>query len=287
MNRSASLSKPLTWFVAVLLSALVAGCGGGSSSGGAASSPDPTLTVPPGAGTGVGGLGKGPAPVDLGMAGNYAILAESLISTTTGTEVTGNLGISPQAATYIQGFSLILDSGGCFSTSDPTSLVVGQVFAADYNMPASCPTPANLTTAIGNKGAAYTDANSRAPDYTELGAGAIGGMTLPPAVYKWGTGLSILSDVTLKGGPNDVWIFQIAQGITMASGVRVTLAGGALPKNIFWASFGVVKVGTTAHLEGIVLSQTSVVMDTGASANGRLLAHTEVTLDDNTVVQPN
>jgi hypothetical protein len=90
----------------------------------------------------------------------------------------------------------------------------------------------------------------------------------------------------LTGGPNDVWIFQVAQGITVGPGVKIILAGGALPKNIFWQSFGVVSLDTTAHFEGVVLAQTSITLRTGATVNGRLLAQTAVTLDRNTVTQP-
>ena len=133
---------------------------------------------------------------------------------------------------------------------------------------------------------AYTDAAGRAADYTEVGAGNIGGMTLVPATYKWGTGVLIPTNLTLTGGPNDVWIFQVAQNITVSSGVQIILAGGALPKNIFWQSFGAVSLGTTSHFEGVVLSQTSITLATGASANGRLLAQTAVDLDQNTVTKP-
>jgi hypothetical protein len=213
------------------------------------------------------------------MAGDYVILAKSEISTTGVTAVTGNLGLSPAAATFITGFGLVMDGTGQFSTS---AQVTGSVYAADY----AVPTPSNLTTAVNNMLTAYTDAAGRAPDYTELGAGNIGGMTLPPATYKWSTGVTIPTNVTLNGGANDVWIFQIAQGITQASAAQVILTGGALPKNVFWQSFGVVDIGTTAHMEGVVLAQTAITLKTGASANSRLLAQTAVTLDANTVVQP-
>jgi hypothetical protein len=133
---------------------------------------------------------------------------------------------------------------------------------------------------------AYTDAAGRAADYTELGAGEIGGMTLPPATYKWSSGVLITTDVTLSGGPNDVWIFEIAGDLTQASAAKVTLAGGALAKNIFWQVFGIVDIGTTAHFEGIAMVQTAITLKTGATANGRLLAQTAVNLDANTVVQP-
>ncbi len=280
--------RTLTWLVAMALAGVVAGCGGGGS-GTPAAGAGPTLTVSPGAGTGRDGLGVGPAPVNLGMSGNYAILAETMVSktATAGTAVTGDVGVSPAAATFVQGFSLILDAGECFSTTSPATLVTGRVYAADYNTN-GCPTPANLGTAITNMMTAFTDAAGRAPDYTELGAGEIGGMTLPPAVYKWGTGVLITTDVTLSGGPNDVWIFEIAQDLTVANGRRVNLVGGALPKNIFWQVGGGtgVAIGTTAHVEGVILAEKAITLNTGASMNGRLLAQTAVTLDSNAVTQP-
>jgi hypothetical protein len=232
----------------------------------------------------------GPAPVILGTAGNYAILAETLISTTAtaGTAITGNVGISPAAATFIQGFSLTLDPSGCFSTPTPATLVTGKLYAADYNTNA-CPTPANLTTAIGDMMIAYTDAAGRTlPDHTELGAGDISGMTLAPGLYKWGTGVLINSNVTLNGGPNDVWIFQVAGNLTMANATSMLLTGGALAKNIFWQIGGGVGValGTTSHFEGVILATKAITLGTGASGNGRLLAQTSVTLDSNAVTQP-
>jgi hypothetical protein len=172
-----------------------------------------------------------------------------------------------------------MDPTNAFSRS---TQVIGKLFAADY----ASPTPSNLGIAVLAMQAAYTDAASRAPNRTELGSGRIGGMTLSPGTYKWSTGVSILSDVTLKGGPNDVWIFQISGGITQASGTRVILTGGAQAKNIFWQAADVVAIGTTAHMEGIILAQTGITLATGASVNGRLLAQTAVTLQMSTVTQP-
>jgi len=101
-----------------------------------------------------------------------------------------------------------------------------------------------------------------------------------------GYGVLISTDVYLNGGANDVWILQIAGDITVASGVRVHLTGGAQAKNVFWQTFGAVALGTNSHFEGIVLSQTSINVATGASVTGRLLSQTAVTLDQNTVTQP-
>jgi hypothetical protein len=143
-----------------------------------------------------------------------------------------------------------------------------------------------MTTAIGDMELAFIDAAGRAPDVTELGAGNIGGMTLTAGVYKWGTGLLIPTHVTLTGSATDIWVFQIAQDLTIASATNILLAGGALAKNVFWQVSGQVEVGTTSHLEGVVLCQTAVALRTGASINGRLLAQTAVTIDGSAVVEP-
>ncbi len=218
-------------------------------------------------------------PVGLGTAGDYVILAKAGVSTVPTSAITGNVAVSPAAATFITGFSLSADATNAFSTSPQ---VTGKVFAADY----APPTPSSLTTAVGDMEIAFTDAAARAPDVTELGAGDIGGMTLAPGVYKWGTGLLLPADVTLDGSATDVWIFQIAQDLTVSSAVNVALTGGALSKNVFWQVAGLVDVGTTAHLEGVVLTQTSITLHTGASINGRLLAQTAIDLDSNMVVEP-
>ncbi|MDO8733697.1 MAG: ice-binding family protein [Elusimicrobiota bacterium] len=222
----------------------------------------------------------GPSPVNLGTAGDYVILTKSGISTVPTSAITGNIGVSPIDQTAITGFSETADASNTFSTA---SQVTGRIYAADYTEP----TPTNLTTAVSNMETAYTDAAGRAlPDFTELGAGEIGGLTLVPGLYKWGTNVLITTDVTLSGGPNDVWIFQISGGITQASAAKVILTGGALPKNIFWQTFGAVEIGTTAQFNGVILTQTAINMRTGATVNGRLLAQTAVTLDQNTVTQP-
>lgn len=218
--------------------------------------------------------------MDLGAAADFAILAKSAVSTVPTSMITGNVGLSPAAATYITGFSLIEDATGEFATS---LQVTGEVFAATYDSP----TPADLTAAVGDMEAAFTDAAGRAADVTELGAGDVGGMTLEAGVYKWGTGLLVPTDVTLSGDSNDVWIFQIAEDLTVSNAAMISLEGGAVPENVFWQVSGKVEVGTTAHFEGIVLSQTSVSLATGASVTGRLLAQTAVTLDGNVVVEPN
>jgi hypothetical protein len=217
--------------------------------------------------------------VDLGEAATFAILAKTGISTVPTSAITGDIGVSPAAATFITGFSLTADATNAFSTS---TQVTGRVYAADY----APPTPASLTTSIGDMELAFTDAAGRAPDVTELGAGEIGGMTLEAGVYKWGTGLLIPTDITLEGSATDVWIFQIAGDLTVSSAANVVLSGGALARNVFWQVAGFADLGTTAHLEGTILSQTTITLRTGASIEGRLLAQAAVTIDGSEVVEP-
>ncbi len=218
-------------------------------------------------------------PVTLGAAGTFVILAKSGVSTVPTSNITGDVGLSPAAGTFLTGFSLSMDATNVFASSQQ---VTGKLYAADF----TTPTPTNLTSAISDQLLAYTDASSRASDVTELGAGNIGGRTLTAGVYRWSTGLQLATDVTLNGSATDVWIFQVAQNLSVANGVRVNLSGGALPKNVFWQVAGGVELGTTSHLEGIVLSQTSITFRTGASLTGRAFAQTAVTLDGNTVNQP-
>lgn len=217
--------------------------------------------------------------VPLGAAGSFTILAKTGISNVPPTSIDGDIGVSPAAASYLTGFSLVTDATEAFATS---TQVNGRVYAADY----APPTPAEMTAAVLDMELAFTDAAGRAADVTELGAGDIGGMTLEPGVYRWGTGLLVPTDLTLEGSATDVWIFQIAEDLTVSNGTDVVLAGGALPENVFWQVGGLCDLGTTAHVAGTVMTQTSARLGTGASVDGRLFAQTAVVLDGNTVVGP-
>lgn len=222
-----------------------------------------------------------PAPVNLGSAGNFVLLAKTGISTTGTTHITGDIGISPAAASFITGFGLIADATTTFSSS---SLVTGKIYAADYTNP----TPTNLTTSIGDMETAYTNAAGRvSPDFSELYTGDLTGKTLTRGLYKWTTGVTVSAGgVTISGSATDVWIFQIAQNLTIGNGANVTLSGGALASNVFWQVAGQVTIGTTAAMQGIILSKTQIAMNTGATLTGRALAQTAITLDANAITKP-
>ena len=216
--------------------------------------------------------------IDLGTAGNYVIVAKTAINNSATSAVTGDLALSPAATSYITGFSLV--NATAFATS---AQVTGKIYAADM----ADPTPISLTTAVNNMITAYNDAAGRpSPDFSELGTGNIGGKTLTPGLYKWTTTVTMPADVTIAGGANDVWIFQISKDLSMSSAAKITLTGGAQAKNIFWQVAGQATLGTTSHFEGIILSMTGITFQTGASIHGRALAQTAVILDANVVTTP-
>src|SRR5450830_1445933 len=222
----------------------------------------------------------GPALVDLGTAGSFVILSESGITDVPPSIITGNIGTSPI-------------SGAAIGVTQAE--VTGTIYSDDAAGPSGRITdPTLLTTAVNDMYTAYTNAagvTAPAP-VTELGAGDISGMTLAPGVYKCSTGVLINSNVTLSGGANDVWIFQIAGDLKIASagdvtiGIKVVLKGGAQASHVFWqvqgSNFGAT-LGTYSTFNGNILSAKQIIMQTGAVLNGRALAQTQVTLDHNTV----
>lgn len=270
-------------FALALCVALVAAAGCGDGGTGGDDGPDGGTNNPPNP------AGLGPAPVQLGSAtdlagaGSYVLLAKTGITNVTGSVITGgHVGLSPAAASFITGFSLIADSTNVFSTSSSVASP-GRVYSSNY----ATPTPSNLTTAVLAMQAAYTDAASRTtPDFLNLSSGNLGGLTLEPGLYTWGTAVTIPTDVTISGGANDVWIFQISNNLEVTAAKRVVLAGGAQAKNIYWQVAGQVTLHAGAHLEGILLSQTAITLQTTATLHGRAYAQSLIAIDNNAITAP-
>ena len=212
--------------------------------------------------------------VNLGVAGDFVILSKSGVTDVSPSVITGNVGSSP-----ITGAAILV-------TCPEVSGVIYSVNAAGP-LPCRVINPGMLTTAVLDMQTAYTYAAGRPnPNFFNLGAGNIGGLTLTNGLYKWTSNVIIPSNVTLSGSSSDVWIFQVAGTLTMSSAVNIILSGGAQAKNIFWQVAGSVTLGTTSHFEGTILGKTGINLQTGASINGRLLAQTAVTLQMNTVTKP-
>jgi hypothetical protein len=215
--------------------------------------------------------------VNLGTAGEYVILSKTGISTVPSSKITGDIGVSPIAATAITGFGLIMHSEGQFSEA---SQITGKAFAADYGGV----TATSLTTAVSDMQTAYADAAARAPDYTNVGGGAIGSLTLSTGVYSFDVDISFDSDVTFTGTDKDVFILQTTGSVLQAAGTNVLL-DGVLAKNIFWQVAGQVEVGAGAHMEGVVLVKTDALFMTGSSLEGRVLAQTACNLQQAVITQ--
>jgi Ice-binding-like len=280
------LASRAAWLVTLASSVLLTGACGDDSSG---STTDGGATVDAKKNNPPNPLGAGPAPVtfssttDVASAGSFVLLAKTGITNVTGSLITGgSVGVSPAAATFITGFSETADPSNVFSTSASVA-APGKIYASNY----AVPSPTNLTTAVLEMQTAYTDAAGRTnPDQLNLGSGEIGGETLAPGLYTWGTGVTIPNDVTLSGGANDVWILQIANDLDLSASMNVILSGGALAKNVFWQVAGKVTIHENSHFEGVILCQTAITLQTTASMKGRALAQSLIALDNNAIDAP-
>ncbi|MCD6023629.1 MAG: hypothetical protein K0Q91_545 [Fibrobacteria bacterium] len=220
-------------------------------------------------------------PVNLRSTAGFAVLAGSLVSNIPTSAVTGDIGLSPATGGNITGFG-------------PTE-VIGTIYTVDASGPAgSVPAASLLTTAKGDLTLAYNDAAGRTPVPSGpflnpgSGSGNIGGLTLGPGLYKFTSSASITgSNLTLAGTASDVWIFQIASGLTVGNGIQVILTGGARAANVFWQVGTSAMLGTTSVFKGTILADQSISLNTGASLEGRALASVAaVTLASNAITQP-
>lgn len=274
MNKYSNDSKLLMRVMALVLTGFVFGCGDG---GGGGASADASAGAGP-----IGGTCTGAECVSLGTAANYVILAKAGVSTVPSSAVTGNVGLSPAARSFLTGWSLISEPTDTFFTSAQVA-APGKLYAAD-NVGGT--TSVDLATAVGDMETAYTAAAAKTSTAACPGAGNMGGLTLATGVYTCAVGVTIPTTVTLSGSATDVWVFQITGTLTQSAATQVSLTGGALPKNVFWQVSDVVDIGTTALMQGVILAQTGINLQTGATINGRLLAQTAVTLDQSTVTVP-
>jgi hypothetical protein len=220
--------------------------------------------------------------IDLGEAAHFATLAGAAVSTVPASKISGDVGVSPAAETFLTGFSQTDATG--YATCPQ---VTGLMYAADM----AAPTPTMLTQAKGDLTTAYNDAAGRTPTPTGTflnpGAGNLAGLTLVPGLYKFTGGATATSNFTLSGGANAVWIFQIASTLSLSSGVHINLAGGAQAKNIFWQVGTSATLGTTSIFQGTIMADQSITVSTGATVHGRLLAFSgTIALDQDVITVP-
>jgi Ice-binding-like len=198
------------------------------------------------------------APVALGSAATFGVLAATTVTSAGVTTVNGDLGVSP--GTTVTGSPAV---NGTLHLGDPTA-----------------------SQAQGDLTTAYNDAAGRTVGAVTV-AGNLGGQTLPPGLYKSTSSLEISSgDLTLdaQGDANAVWVFQMASTFTATAGRQVILSGGAQAANIFWQVGSSATLGTTSVFKGNILALTAITLQTGATLEGRALARNgAVALDANTI----
>jgi hypothetical protein len=230
-----------------------------------------------------GSGGIGPTAVNLKTAGNYVILAKTTITNAGTVAVVGDMGLSPGFTAAITNFGTPspLVNTSTFQTSNQ---VTGDIYAADM----VAPTPTILGAAILDMQGAYTDAAGRTKGVganLNIGSGTIPpSTTLAPGTYTWGSNVTMPSSLTLSGGANDTWLFQVTGTLTTSSGVQIILGGSAVAKNIVWQVSGAVTLGAGSVFNGIILGQTAISLGTTATVNGRLLAQSAVTLTNGDAV---
>ncbi len=230
------------------------------------------------------GQAQGPEPVGLGTAGDFAILSYAGITDVHPSAITGNVGASPITGAEIH--VSCTEMTGTGKVYDDDAAYTG---GFDSNTTCRVTDATLLGTAMGDLTIAYNDALSRATDVLNPGsAGEIGGLTLAPGVYTFSEAsinVGISTNLTLNGGANDVWIFQIPG--TFDVHANVILGGNAQAKNIFWVVAGATTIFPNTIVNGNILDHTSIAMQNEAVLNGRALSQTaSVTLIANTVTKP-
>jgi len=217
----------------------------------------------------------GPTAITMGTAGNFAVLAVTGATLGAAAVVVGDVGV---IAGPLTGFVLVADPSGTFSTS---AGVDGSVFSATD----AEPTPTVLGVAGADLDAALVDGIGRtSPDAINLGGGDLGGLIITPGLYSWAAAVVVTTDVTLDGGPDDVWIMQMGAAFSMTAAIKTHLTGGAQAKNIYWVVTGAVALGAGAHLDGVVLSRAAVSTGANATVNGRLLGQTAIGIGADSIV---
>ena len=206
----------------------------------------------------------GPLAVDLKSVSRFGIIAGVGVSNNAGFSEIHNMdvGISPGVRSSITGFP-------------PAIIVNGAMFASDDIAPPGV--PAMLTQAKQDLTDAYLFAEAATSPAPAIVSGDQGGLTLTPGIYKSTSTLLIQSgNLTLngQGDVNATWIFQVASAFTTVGGAggSVILINGAQAKNVFWQTGSSATIGVGTSFKGNVLALSSITMNSGATAVGRMLA---------------
>jgi hypothetical protein len=203
--------------------------------------------------------------VDLGTAGNFAVLGGSAVTNTGPTVLNGDLGVWPGSS--ITGF--------------PPGLV-NPLYATEDDNAVAMQAQSDLTTAYNFAAGEACGVNLSGQD--------LGGMILTPGVYCYtsaGPAAQLTGTLTLNdlGNPNAVFVFQIASTLTTATDSSVVFSAGLQDDNVYWQVGSSATLGTGTTFQGNILANTSItfVTDATITCGSALASGGAVTLDTNTV----
>jgi hypothetical protein len=259
MNRLENITKPLRWLMALLLVAVVAGCGGGNGV--------------PGSDTGAGSGPPGPAGASpsLRTASTYGVFASAAaVTLAANSSVTGDVGLKPAGAcnNCVVGVTIlngVIHNGDAAATQAQTDFNNAYIDAANRATNA-CPITGDLSAAQANC-VGYTPSTP--------------GPTYGPGLYRTATTITLSGNMTLDAhnNPDAVFIFQTNSAITTGSNSTVTLANLAQAKNVWWMAGSAATVGVSSHFKGTVIANGAAVTVLGGTAlaptlvEGRLFSH--------------
>jgi len=222
----------------------------------------------------------GPVGVNLNSLVRFGIIAGVGVRNDAGFSEIYNMdvGIYPGLRSSVVGFP-------------PAIIINGAIYAADDLIPVG--TPAMLQQAKLDLVAAYDFAANATTPAPQTITTDLGGTTLAPGIYKsTSTILLQAGNLTLdaQGDANAVWIFQAASALTTVGGAggSVILSGGAQAKNVYWQTGSSATIGDFTVFKGNVLALQSITMNSGAVAEGRMLARngSVVMTSGNTITRP-
>jgi autotransporter-associated beta strand protein len=197
--------------------------------------------------------------ISLGAAENVAILGGSTVTNAGPTTVSGNLALSPGVS--VTGFP-------------PGTIVGGAIHIGD----------ALANQAHADASTAYAQVAGETLT-TNLSGQGLGGMTLTPGVYYFGTTAALSGTLNLDtgGNPNAAFHFQIGTTLTTDPASTITLLNGN-SVNIFWQVGTSATIGVDSTFYGNILADQSITVNSGATINGRAMAiNAAVTLSTNTI----
>lgn len=203
-----------------------------------------------------------PASINLGAAGDFAVLAGAGITIIGPTTITGDIGTFPTPSITITG-GLTLN-GVNHADDIVTQLAKGDLTRA-YNLAA---------------GLSY--------DVTYSGGFDLVGLTLPSGVYNGSSSLFVSGSLVLdgQGNPNAVWVFQTGSTLISASDTVISLINGAQAGHVFWQVGSSATLGTDTVFVGNIMALNSITLHTGTAVDGSLLARCgAITLDNNRITQ--